>query len=298
MEFIDGNSSLVTEFILSGFSTHPELQIILFLTFLILYCMILMANIGLMVLIRIDPHLQTPMYFFLSNLSFVDLCYSSAIVPKMLVNFLSENKSISYYGCALSFTSSVLSQIRNPLSWLPWHTIAMSPFVTLYCTRLWCLGESAYGWLSCHTLEATWVPWFTQSLRLSSNIVTKMSLIISSVTSLPCLNYLAQIHQLMSGSSLRMAARWKLSVSLSSSPPMLSFFTQSSRFALPVEGRSPSLHVRLTWFLWPSIRGLFCSFTHGLVTYIHPILINLSQCSTLLSSQYWTHWFIVCETKM
>ncbi|XP_011947778.1 PREDICTED: olfactory receptor 5I1 [Cercocebus atys] len=103
MEFTDGNYTLVTEFILLGFPTRPELQIVLFLIFLTLYGIILIGNIGLMLLIRIDPHLQTPMYFFLSNLSFVDLCYSSVIVPKMLVNFLSENKSISYYGCALQF---------------------------------------------------------------------------------------------------------------------------------------------------------------------------------------------------
>ncbi|XP_064145149.1 olfactory receptor-like protein OLF1 [Loxodonta africana] len=103
MDMIEGNYTLVTEFILLGFPTHPELQIVLFLVFLMLYGVILMGNIGLIMLIRIDSHLQTPMYFFLSNLSFVDLCYSSAIVPKMLVNFLSENKSISYYGCALQF---------------------------------------------------------------------------------------------------------------------------------------------------------------------------------------------------
>ncbi|XP_047630161.1 LOW QUALITY PROTEIN: olfactory receptor 5I1-like [Phacochoerus africanus] len=103
MEFADGNYTLVTEFILLGFPTPPELQFVLFLLFLTLYSMILMGNIGLMLLIRIDPHLQTPMYFFLSNLSFVDLCYSSVIVPKLLVNFLSENKSISYRGCALQF---------------------------------------------------------------------------------------------------------------------------------------------------------------------------------------------------
>ncbi|XP_008510507.2 olfactory receptor-like protein OLF1 [Equus przewalskii] len=102
-EFIEGNYTLVTEFILLGFPTRPELQIVLFLVFLTLYGLILMGNIGLMMLIRINPHLQTPMYFFLSNLSFVDLCYSSVTVPKMLVNFLSVNKSISYYGCTLQF---------------------------------------------------------------------------------------------------------------------------------------------------------------------------------------------------
>ncbi|XP_058383471.1 olfactory receptor 5I1-like [Diceros bicornis minor] len=103
MEFIDRNYTLVTEFILLGFPTHPRLQIVVFLAFLTLCGMILTENIGLMMLIRIDPHLQTPMYFFLSNVSFVDLCYSSVIVPKMLVNFLSVNKSISYCGCALQF---------------------------------------------------------------------------------------------------------------------------------------------------------------------------------------------------
>ncbi|XP_010835778.1 PREDICTED: olfactory receptor 5I1 [Bison bison bison] len=103
MDFLDGNYTLVTEFILLGFPTRPELQIVLFLLFLTLYSLILMGNIGLMMLIRVDLHLQTPMYFFLSNLSFVDLCYSSVIVPKMLVNFLSQNKSISYHGCALQF---------------------------------------------------------------------------------------------------------------------------------------------------------------------------------------------------
>ncbi|KAM4845589.1 olfactory receptor 5I1 [Thomomys bottae] len=103
MKFTDGNYTLVTEFILLGFPTRPELQVVFFLVFLILYGMILAGNVGLMFLIRTDARLQTPMYFFLSNLSFVDLCYSSVIVPKMLANFLLETKSISYYGCALQF---------------------------------------------------------------------------------------------------------------------------------------------------------------------------------------------------
>ncbi|XP_076996482.1 olfactory receptor-like protein OLF1 [Tamandua tetradactyla] len=103
MELIEGNYTLVTESILLGFPTRPELQVILFLVFLTLYGMILTGNIGLIMLIRTDLRLQTPMYFFLSNLPFADLCYSSVIVPKMLVNFLSEVKSISYYGCALQF---------------------------------------------------------------------------------------------------------------------------------------------------------------------------------------------------
>jgi olfactory receptor len=103
MEFTDGNYTLITEFILLGFPTCPELQIVFFLIFLLLNGMILMRNIELILLIKIDAHLQTLMYFFLSNLSFIDLCYFSVIVSKMLVNFLSENNSISYYACALQF---------------------------------------------------------------------------------------------------------------------------------------------------------------------------------------------------
>lgn len=89
MDSLDGTCALVTEFVLLGFPTRPEPQIVLFLLFLTLYSMLLMGNIGLMMITRVDPHLQTPMYFFLSNLSFVDICYSSVIVTKTLVNFLS-----------------------------------------------------------------------------------------------------------------------------------------------------------------------------------------------------------------
>nr|XP_025042452.1 olfactory receptor 5I1-like [Pelodiscus sinensis] len=97
------NGTAVTEFILLGFPSPPSIQMVLFLTFTALYGMILLGNIGLMVLIRAHPRLHTPMYFFLSNLSFVDLCYSSVIVPKMLANFLLDRQAISYAGCGLQF---------------------------------------------------------------------------------------------------------------------------------------------------------------------------------------------------
>lgn len=77
-----------------------------------------------------------------------------------------------------SFIFSICLQIQNPSSWRPWRTIAMSPSATLYYIRWWCLGASVYGWLSCHTLEATWVPWFTRPLRLFWSTLIKISLII------------------------------------------------------------------------------------------------------------------------
>ena len=93
------NHSEVTDFILVGFRILPELHILLFLIFLFVYAMILLGNIGMMVIIMTDPRLNTPMYFFLGNLSFIDLFYSSVIAPKAMINFWSESKSISFAGC-------------------------------------------------------------------------------------------------------------------------------------------------------------------------------------------------------
>ncbi|XP_036723347.1 olfactory receptor 9K2-like [Balaenoptera musculus] len=93
------NRSEVTDFILVGFRVRPELHILLFLLFLLVYAMILLGNVGMMVIIMTDPRLNTPMYFFLGNLSFIDLFCSSVIVPKAMINFWSESKSISFAGC-------------------------------------------------------------------------------------------------------------------------------------------------------------------------------------------------------
>lgn len=95
------NYTLVTEFILLGLTDTLELQIILFLLFFVLYTLTVLGNAGMIFLIRADPRLHTPMYFFLANLSFVDICYSSTTTPKMLVDLLSEKKTISFAGCFL-----------------------------------------------------------------------------------------------------------------------------------------------------------------------------------------------------
>uniref|UniRef100_A0A8D0N2C8 Olfactory receptor n=1 Tax=Sus scrofa TaxID=9823 RepID=A0A8D0N2C8_PIG len=93
------NLTRLSEFILLGLSSHPEDQKPLFVLFLIMYLVTLMGNLLIVLAIRSDPQLQNPMYFFLSVLSFADICYTTVIVPKMLVNFLSETKTISYNEC-------------------------------------------------------------------------------------------------------------------------------------------------------------------------------------------------------
>ncbi|XP_027715731.1 olfactory receptor 1030 [Vombatus ursinus] len=93
------NHTLVTEFILLGLTERPELQPILFVLFLVIYLITVGGNLGMMLVIRTDSRLHTPMYFFIASLSCLDLCYSTNVTPKMLVNFLSEKKTISYPAC-------------------------------------------------------------------------------------------------------------------------------------------------------------------------------------------------------
>nr|XP_004670659.1 olfactory receptor 151 [Jaculus jaculus] len=93
------NYSTVTEFIIGGLTNRPELQLPLFLLFLGIYVVTMVGNLGMISLIGLNTQLHTPMYFFLSNLSLVDLCYSSIITPKMLINFMTQKNIISYVGC-------------------------------------------------------------------------------------------------------------------------------------------------------------------------------------------------------
>ncbi|XP_045643010.1 olfactory receptor 5B2-like [Ursus americanus] len=94
------NNTEVTEFILLGLTNAPELQIPLFIVFTLIYLINVVGNLGMMALILLDSHLHTPMYFFLSNLSLVDVGYSTAVTPKVMAGLLIGDKVISYNACA------------------------------------------------------------------------------------------------------------------------------------------------------------------------------------------------------
>ncbi|XP_040313082.1 putative olfactory receptor 2B8 [Herpailurus yagouaroundi] len=93
------NGSSFTSLILLGFSDQPQLERVLFVVLLIFYLLTLLGNTTIIALSLLDPHLQTPMYFFLSNLSFLDLCYTTSTVPQLLVHLRGADKSISFGGC-------------------------------------------------------------------------------------------------------------------------------------------------------------------------------------------------------
>ncbi|XP_074087912.1 olfactory receptor 5D18-like [Macrotis lagotis] len=112
MRKTDRNESDVI-FILLGFSDYPELQIPLFLIFLVIYVITVVGNLGMIVIIKINPKLHTPMYFFLSHLSFLDFCYSTTIAPKLLQILIVEDKTISFAPCIIQYSFAVICVVTE-----------------------------------------------------------------------------------------------------------------------------------------------------------------------------------------
>ncbi|XP_059115220.1 putative olfactory receptor 5AK3 [Peromyscus eremicus] len=98
---VQGNDTKATDFYLLGFGVQHDTQYVLFIVFLVIYVTSVVGNTGMILLINTNSRLQTPMYFFLQHLAFVDICYTSAITPKMLQSFMVEDCSISYTGCVM-----------------------------------------------------------------------------------------------------------------------------------------------------------------------------------------------------
>ncbi|XP_036738551.2 olfactory receptor 5L1-like [Manis pentadactyla] len=97
------NCSSVAEFLLLGLTDTPELRASLFVMFLLIYGVTVLGNLGMIALIQVSSELHTPMYFFLSHLSFVDFCYSTIIMPKMLSNIFNKDKAISFLEYMVQF---------------------------------------------------------------------------------------------------------------------------------------------------------------------------------------------------
>ncbi|XP_004712508.1 olfactory receptor 13J1-like [Echinops telfairi] len=101
------NSTQVSQFFLKGFSAYPALEHLLFPLCLVMYLVTLLGNTGIVAVSVLDVRLHTPMYFFLSNLSILDICYTSSFAPLMLVHFLSSQKTISFTGCGIQMCLSL-----------------------------------------------------------------------------------------------------------------------------------------------------------------------------------------------
>ncbi|XP_077169623.1 olfactory receptor 2D2-like [Paroedura picta] len=98
---VGNQTSLPMEFILVGLTNHPQIKIVLFVIFVIIYTTAMIGNLLIIVLVTADSRLHTPMYFFLSNFSIMEVCYTSTVVPQMLSHLLSERKAIPLVRCAV-----------------------------------------------------------------------------------------------------------------------------------------------------------------------------------------------------
>ncbi|ELW54124.1 olfactory receptor 7D4 [Tupaia chinensis] len=147
------NLTEVTEFLLLGLSEDPELQPLLFGLFLSMYLVTILGNLLIILAISSDSHLHTPMYFFLSNLSFVDICITSTTVPMMLANIHAHSKDISYRGCLTqlyffmifagmdNFLLTIMAYDRFVAICHPLHyTVIMNPRVCVLLVLMsWCI---------------------------------------------------------------------------------------------------------------------------------------------------------------
>ncbi|KAM9207462.1 olfactory receptor 1G1-like [Dugong dugon] len=151
------NLTTISDFLLLGFSEHPEQQALLFRLFLGMYLVTVFGNLLIILAISSDTHLHTPMYFFLAKLSFAETCFTCTIVPKVLVNIQTQHYTISYTGCLVQmyffmaltllddFLLAVMAYDRYMAIYLPLHSaMIMHP----QC----CLLLVATSWLCSHLL--------------------------------------------------------------------------------------------------------------------------------------------------
>ncbi|XP_070591795.1 olfactory receptor 2G3-like [Erythrolamprus reginae] len=147
------NQSFQGEFILLGVADRPRLEKLLFALVLFCYLMVLLGNTTIIVVSRLDPGLHTPMYFFLSNLSLVDICFTTSIGPRMLVTFWRKSKTITYGGCvaelflalALGATECTLLTV---MAYDRYAAVCHPLHYTIIMSHVLCFAMAAVCWIS------------------------------------------------------------------------------------------------------------------------------------------------------
>ncbi|XP_060636633.2 olfactory receptor 6B1-like [Anolis sagrei] len=185
------NQSRVQEFLLLGFPTFMEFQILLFIIFLIVYILTLLENIVIIMLIRINKQLHKPMYFFLSHLSFLETWYISVTVPKLLVNFVAKNKSISYGGCMAQlyfFISLVCTEcvLLAVMAYDRYVAICNPLRYPVIMTARFCLHLAVGSWLTGFLISMLKVLFISRLSFCGPNIINHFFCDISPLLNLSC----------------------------------------------------------------------------------------------------------------
>ncbi|XP_018421442.1 PREDICTED: olfactory receptor 1019-like [Nanorana parkeri] len=187
------NETMVVEFILLGLSTKPNIQVILFVIFMLAYMIILIGNTIFIILIVTDTSLHTPMYFYLSNLSFLDLCYSTSILPRMLRDLMSVKKTISYAECAtqmymslsLGETECILLAI---MAYDRYVAICYPLHYTTIMSKMVCVRIAASAWLCGFLLSISHVTLTLNVNLCGNNVINHFVCEVPEILSLSCEN--------------------------------------------------------------------------------------------------------------
>ncbi|XP_062992612.1 olfactory receptor 10A2-like [Elgaria multicarinata webbii] len=147
------NRSTMNNFLLLGFSDLPSLEGLFFSVFLTTYLLTLIGNVFIIIATLADQTLHYPMYFFLRNLSFLEICYTSVIIPKMLENLLSEDKTMSFISCAFQMTIFLITGAAEcfllaAMAYDRYVAICQPLHYTLIMSNRVCLGLVAASWLA------------------------------------------------------------------------------------------------------------------------------------------------------
>ncbi|XP_062994272.1 olfactory receptor 11A1-like [Elgaria multicarinata webbii] len=170
------NETIITEFVLLGFGEHQEPQVLLFGLFLIIYIMTMAGNLLIIALVVTDQHLHTPMYFFLGNLSFLETCYSSTIIPRMLASFVTDKQSVSVHGCIVQlctfgFLGATECYLLAAMSYDRYVAICNPLHYSILMNVKVCLQLVAGSWLSSFVLDITLLCFILQLTFCGHNVI-------------------------------------------------------------------------------------------------------------------------------
>ncbi|XP_059587661.1 olfactory receptor 10A4-like [Alligator mississippiensis] len=185
------NRTVIQEFILVGFSYLAEMQSLVFLLFLVTYIVTLLGNFLIILLIKLSPSLHTPMYFFLVNLSFLDICFTTSVVPQMLVHLLVKHKSISIAGCISQLCAYAIVGVTEccllaSMAYDRYVAICHPLHYTTIMSGRKCVSLAAASWITSISVQLIQITWIFTMPFCGSNLIDHFFCDFAPLAKLAC----------------------------------------------------------------------------------------------------------------
>ncbi|XP_030066614.1 olfactory receptor 1019-like [Microcaecilia unicolor] len=185
------NHTKVTEFIILGFYEFPEMQLFLFILFLIIYLMCLTGNLLIIFTVCSDSHLHSPMFFFLCNLSFLEICYVTVTMPKLLAVLIAQNKTISFMQCMIQMylflvCTDVEFYLLTAMAYDRYVAICKPLHYTIIMNKKVSIILAIASWIIAFLMPVSYVTLISQSFFCSSNKINNLFCDATALMSLSC----------------------------------------------------------------------------------------------------------------